>query len=100
MGGPLEGAAVALQPLTLSIAGAAAAGGLRLAAQWPEPGHLWIRYAPRGWEGPERPWLDLAAGRPPPDGPAPRAAPPPPPPRARPPAPPPSSPRAPAPPPR
>ena len=60
---PLESAAVTLQPLTLSIAGGGAAGGLRFAAQWPEPGHLWIRYAPRGWEGPERPWLDLAAGR-------------------------------------
>jgi hypothetical protein len=36
---------------------------LRLTARLPEPGRLWIRYAPRRWEGPERPWLDLAAGR-------------------------------------
>jgi hypothetical protein len=35
----------------------------RLLARLPEPGRLWVRYAPRGWEGPDRPWLDLAAGR-------------------------------------
>ncbi len=34
-----------------------------LTARLPEPGRLWIRYAPRRWEGPDRPWLDLAAGR-------------------------------------
>jgi len=42
---------------------AGGAGALRLAERLPEPGHLWIRFAPRGWEGPDRPWLDLAAGR-------------------------------------
>jgi hypothetical protein len=36
---------------------------LRVAARLPEPGHLWIRFAPRSWQGPDRPWLDLAAGR-------------------------------------
>jgi hypothetical protein len=36
---------------------------LRVAARLPEPGHLWIRFAPRGWQGPDRPWLDLATGR-------------------------------------
>ncbi len=35
----------------------------RLTARLPEPGRFWIRYAPRTWKGPERPWLDLAAGR-------------------------------------
>lgn len=35
----------------------------RLMVRLPEPGRLWIRYAPRRWEGPDRPWLDLAAGR-------------------------------------
>jgi hypothetical protein len=40
-----------------------AAPGLRVTARLPEPAHFWIRYAPRSWEGPERPWLDLAAGR-------------------------------------
>jgi hypothetical protein len=44
-------------------AGGGIAGTLRLAARLPEPGHFWIRYAPRSWEGPRRPWLDLAAGR-------------------------------------
>jgi hypothetical protein len=37
--------------------------GLRFATLPPEPGRLWIRHAPRSWEGPEEPWLDLAAGR-------------------------------------
>jgi hypothetical protein len=56
---------VALQSLSfsLSLAAGGATGGLRVAAQLPDPGHLWIRYAPRAWEGPDRPWLDLAAGR-------------------------------------
>jgi hypothetical protein len=36
---------------------------LRVAARLPEPGHLWIRFAPRDWQGPDRPWLDLAGGR-------------------------------------
>jgi len=44
-------------------AGPGAAGALRLASRLPEPGHLWIRFAPRVWEGPDRPWLDLATGR-------------------------------------
>jgi hypothetical protein len=33
----------------------------RPAAQLPDPGHLWIRYRPRAWPGPPRPWTDLAA---------------------------------------
>lgn len=33
------------------------------AAQLPEPGRFWIRYVPRSWEPPERPWIHLAAGR-------------------------------------
>lgn len=37
--------------------------GLRFADLAPEPGRLWIRHAPRSWEGPEEPWLDLATGR-------------------------------------
>jgi hypothetical protein len=49
------------EPAAASTVRAAAA--LRLTARLPEPGRLWIRYAPRRWEGPERPWLDLAAGR-------------------------------------
>ncbi len=32
------------------------------AAQLPEPGRFWIRYVPRSWETPERPWVNLAAG--------------------------------------
>jgi hypothetical protein len=36
--------------------------GLRFTPQPAEPARLWVRYAPRGWEGPESPWLDLAAG--------------------------------------
>ncbi len=43
--------------------GLAAAGLPRLTERLPEPGHLWIRFAPKAWEGPELPWLDLAAGR-------------------------------------
>lgn len=31
------------------------------AAQLPEPGRFWIRYVPRSWETPERPWVNLAA---------------------------------------
>lgn len=31
-------------------------------AQLPEPGRFWIRYVPRSWEAPERPWMNLAAG--------------------------------------
>jgi hypothetical protein len=40
-----------------------AAPGLRFAARLPEPAHFWIRSAPRAWEGPALPWLDLATGR-------------------------------------
>jgi hypothetical protein len=54
-------AAPAGRPATAEKAGGA--GVPRLAERLPEPAHLWIRFAPRGWEGPERPWLDLAAGR-------------------------------------
>ncbi|HEY6323308.1 MAG TPA: hypothetical protein VJA16_17325 [Thermoanaerobaculia bacterium] len=36
----------------------------RWTARLPEPGRFWIRYAPGRWKGPERLWLDLAAGRP------------------------------------
>jgi hypothetical protein len=37
---------------------------IALASQLPEPGRFWVRYAPKGWPGPpDRPWLDLAAGR-------------------------------------
>ncbi|HEX4960010.1 MAG TPA: hypothetical protein VF173_04165 [Thermoanaerobaculia bacterium] len=32
------------------------------AAQLPEPGRFWIRYVPRSWEPPERPFLNLATG--------------------------------------
>lgn len=28
----------------------------------PEPGRCWIRYVPRAWDVPDRPWVDLAAG--------------------------------------
>lgn len=31
-------------------------------SQLPEPGRFWIHYSPRGWETPERPWVNLAAG--------------------------------------
>ncbi|MBV8202135.1 MAG: hypothetical protein JOZ15_16060 [Acidobacteria bacterium] len=52
------------RPATLAGPGSlAAADTFRVAAQLPEPGHLWIRFAPRGWQGPDRPWLDLATGR-------------------------------------
>lgn len=40
---------------------AGGAGEARTAAQLPEPGRFWIRYVPRGWETPERPWVHLAA---------------------------------------
>ncbi|HEY2292889.1 MAG TPA: hypothetical protein VGM86_19475 [Thermoanaerobaculia bacterium] len=35
--------------------------GAKLAAQLPEPGRFWIRYVPKSWEPPERPWVNLAA---------------------------------------
>jgi hypothetical protein len=31
------------------------------ASQLPEPGRFWIRYVPKAWEAPERPWIQLAA---------------------------------------
>jgi voltage-gated potassium channel Kch len=33
-----------------------------VAAQLPEPGRFWIRYVPKAWEPPERPWINLATG--------------------------------------
>lgn len=30
--------------------------------QLPDPGHFWLRFAPRQWRGPERAWTNLAAG--------------------------------------
>lgn len=30
--------------------------------QLPDPGHFWLRFTPRQWRGPERPWTNLAAG--------------------------------------
>jgi len=38
------------------------AGDAKPAAQLPEPARFWIRYVPRQWEGPERLWVNLAAG--------------------------------------
>ncbi|HXU45064.1 MAG TPA: hypothetical protein VN783_06030, partial [Thermoanaerobaculia bacterium] len=35
----------------------------RFREQRPEPSHLWIRFAPRSWPGPQGIWLDLARGR-------------------------------------
>jgi hypothetical protein len=55
--------ALRLPHLATAGFGGGVAGGLRLAMRLPEPGHCWIRYAPRSWEGPERPWLDLGSGR-------------------------------------
>lgn len=40
----------------------AGSGEAKPEAQLPEPGRFWIRYVPRGWEPPERPWLHLATG--------------------------------------
>jgi hypothetical protein len=36
-------------------------GEAKPAAQLPEPGRFWIRYVPRFWEPPERPWVNLAS---------------------------------------
>jgi hypothetical protein len=33
----------------------------KTASQLPEPGRFWIRYVPKAWEPPERPWTHLAA---------------------------------------
>jgi hypothetical protein len=38
------------------------AGAEKPAAQTPEPGRFWIRYVPKGWEAPDRPWVHLGAG--------------------------------------
>ena len=35
---------------------------MSVAAQLPEPGRFWIRYVPKAWEPPERPWINLATG--------------------------------------
>ena len=35
---------------------------VRTEVQLPEPGRFWIRYVPRAWEVPDRPWVDLAQG--------------------------------------
>jgi hypothetical protein len=43
----------------------ATADAVKPEVQLPEPGRFWIRYsprAPREWELPERPWVDLAQG--------------------------------------
>jgi hypothetical protein len=34
--------------------------GGKPAAQLAEPGRFWVRYVPRSWEPPERPWVNLA----------------------------------------
>ncbi len=39
-----------------------AAAGLTFRGQRAEPAHLWIRFRPSRWPGPEPPWLDLALG--------------------------------------
>lgn len=56
-------AALATAATAAAPASTSAAGVLRLASRLPEPGHLWIRFAPKAWAGPDRPWLDLATGR-------------------------------------
>lgn len=38
-------------------------GAARPSSQLPEPGRFWIRFAPRVWDPPEHPWVDLAGGR-------------------------------------
>lgn len=35
---------------------------MSVAAQLPEPGRFWIRYVPKAWEPPDRPWVNLATG--------------------------------------
>lgn len=35
---------------------------LQLEESLPEPGRFWVRWTPRRWPGPRRPWLDLARG--------------------------------------
>ncbi len=41
---------------------ARATAGLAFRRQRAEPAHLWVRFRPRRWPGPESPWLDLALG--------------------------------------
>jgi hypothetical protein len=48
--------------VAVSPAGAGVAGEAQPAAQLPEPGRFWIRYVPKSWEPPDRPWVNLAAG--------------------------------------
>ncbi len=38
------------------------AGDGRFATQLPDPGHFWMRYVPRHWRAPKRPWTDCARG--------------------------------------
>ena len=38
------------------------AAGLTFRRQRAEPAHLWIRFRPSRWPGPDEPWLDLALG--------------------------------------
>lgn len=33
------------------------------ASQLPEPGRFWVRYVPRAWEMPDRPWVHLGGAR-------------------------------------
>lgn len=40
-----------------------AASRAKPASQLPEPGRFWVRYVPRSWDTPDRPWVHLAAGR-------------------------------------
>jgi hypothetical protein len=43
-------------------AASGAAGVEKPAVQTPEPGRFWVRYVPKGWEAPDRPWVHLGAG--------------------------------------
>jgi hypothetical protein len=40
-----------------------AAARAKPVVQLPEPGRFWVRYVPRSWETPDRPWIHLAAAR-------------------------------------
>jgi hypothetical protein len=35
----------------------------RPGSQLPEPGRFWVRYVPKAWETPDRPWVHLAGAR-------------------------------------
>jgi len=48
--------------MAVSGAGVTTTGEMKLAAQVAEPGRFWIRYVPRSWDPPDRPWVNLAAG--------------------------------------